>query len=117
MGGDLPPAGGSGAPTFMVYALRDAIDPVLDAMIADGTLAEIQIKWFGNCIAVENVDLGAFRDLGDPCIPRRHNQAITFRGLRPMHESQPIAFAIRSNTNPFSLVAGSTAIMTLQRSG
>ena len=33
-------------------ALRDAIDPVLDAMIADGTLAEIQKAWFGNCIAV-----------------------------------------------------------------
>lgn len=33
-------------------ALRDAIDPVLDAMIADGALAEIQKKWFGTCIPV-----------------------------------------------------------------
>lgn len=33
-------------------ALRDAIDPVLDDMIADGTLAEIQKKWFGTCIPV-----------------------------------------------------------------
>ncbi|MDX1690065.1 MAG: transporter substrate-binding domain-containing protein, partial [Acidimicrobiia bacterium] len=32
--------------------LIDAINPILDEMIADGTLAEIQLKWFGRCIAV-----------------------------------------------------------------
>ena len=32
--------------------LRDAINPVLDAMIADGSLAEFQVKWFGRCIEV-----------------------------------------------------------------
>ncbi|HSG78464.1 MAG TPA: substrate-binding domain-containing protein, partial [Acidimicrobiia bacterium] len=32
--------------------LRDAIDPVLDSMIADGTLASAQVRWFGRCIEV-----------------------------------------------------------------
>ncbi len=32
--------------------LRNAINPVLDEMIADGTLAELQVKWFGRCIEV-----------------------------------------------------------------
>ena len=31
---------------------RDAIDAVLNEMIADGTLAEIQTAWFGRCIPV-----------------------------------------------------------------
>jgi ABC-type amino acid transport substrate-binding protein len=33
-------------------AKRDAIDVVLDEMIADGTLAEIQKTWFNSCIPV-----------------------------------------------------------------
>ena len=38
-------------------ALRDAVDVVLNEMIADGTLAEIQITWFGRCIPVpDDVD-------------------------------------------------------------
>lgn len=32
--------------------LIDAINPILDEMIADGTLAAIQVKWFGVCLAV-----------------------------------------------------------------
>ena len=32
--------------------LIDAINPVLGAMLADGTLGEIQLKWFGRCLAV-----------------------------------------------------------------
>ena len=32
--------------------LIDAINPVLEAMLSDGTLAEIQLKWFGRCLAV-----------------------------------------------------------------
>ena len=33
-------------------AKRDAVDAALNAMIADGTLAEIQIRWFDSCIPV-----------------------------------------------------------------
>jgi cystine transport system substrate-binding protein len=33
-------------------AKRDAIDVVLDEMIADGTVAELQLKWFGRCIPI-----------------------------------------------------------------
>lgn len=33
-------------------AKRDAVDVAIKAMIADGTLAEIQKKWFGSCIPV-----------------------------------------------------------------
>ncbi|MFV1999738.1 MAG: substrate-binding periplasmic protein [Acidimicrobiia bacterium] len=33
-------------------AKRDAIDVVINEMIADGTIAEIQIRWFGRCIPV-----------------------------------------------------------------
>jgi polar amino acid transport system substrate-binding protein len=32
--------------------LRDAINPVLDEMIADGTLADLQVAWFGRCVEV-----------------------------------------------------------------
>ena len=31
---------------------RDAIDVVINEMIADGTVAELQQKWFGNCIPI-----------------------------------------------------------------
>ena len=33
-------------------AKRDAFDAVLNEMIADGTLAEIQVEWFGSCVPV-----------------------------------------------------------------
>jgi len=33
-------------------AKRDAIDVVINEIIADGTIAEIQKKWFGRCIAI-----------------------------------------------------------------
>ena len=33
-------------------AKRDAIDVAINALIADGTLAELQQKWFGRCIPV-----------------------------------------------------------------
>ena len=33
-------------------AKRDAIDVALNEMLADGTVAELQIKWFGRCIPV-----------------------------------------------------------------
>jgi hypothetical protein len=32
--------------------LIDAFDVVLNEMIADGTLAAIQVKWFGVCLPV-----------------------------------------------------------------
>ena len=31
---------------------RDAIDVAINAMIADGTVAELQLKWFGRCIPI-----------------------------------------------------------------
>jgi hypothetical protein len=33
-------------------AKRDAIDVVINEMLADGTVARLQTKWFDRCIAV-----------------------------------------------------------------
>jgi ABC-type amino acid transport substrate-binding protein len=46
-------------------AKRDAVDVVLNEMIADGTLAEIQKRWFNACIPVpsDNNEVGPYTEL------------------------------------------------------
>lgn len=46
-------------------AKRDAVDVVLNEMIADGTLAEIQKLWFNTCIPVpsDNNEVGPYTEL------------------------------------------------------
>jgi ABC-type amino acid transport substrate-binding protein len=48
--------------------LQAAVNEVLDEMLADGTIGELQIKWFSRCVPVPN-DINAEPPYGEDLIP------------------------------------------------